>query len=167
MSLQHARTRLAALLRWAAFFALWVILTRAAVGDLAFGAIAAAAGSWASLRLLPPGPERLRFMALVPLAGRFLWQSVVAGWDVARRVFDPRLPIKPGFVSYPVGFAPGPARNAFTALTSLLPGTVPAGEDDGRIVYHCLDVDQPVLEQLAAEEAGLRRVIQPGPAAPD
>jgi hypothetical protein len=27
------------------------------------------------------------------------------------------------------------------------------------LVYHCLDVDQPVVEQLAAEEAALSRVL--------
>ena len=63
---------------------------------------------------------------------------------------------RPGFVRYPVRFPPGPvARTRLTALTSLLPGTVPAGDEGGRILYHCLDVDQPVVAQLAAEEAAL------------
>ena len=90
---------------------------------------------------------------------RFLYQSVVAGLDVARRALDPRLPLRPGFVTYPVGFPPGTARNAFTTLTSLLPGTVPAGEEGGAVLYHCLDVDQPVVSQLAAEEAALSRAL--------
>jgi multicomponent Na+:H+ antiporter subunit E len=36
----------------------------------------------------------------------------------------------------------------------LLPGTLPCGaaEDDG-LAIHCLDVTQPVVEQLAVEEA--------------
>jgi multicomponent Na+:H+ antiporter subunit E len=71
----------------------------------------------------------------------------------------PRLPLRPGFVSYPVRFPPGTARNAFTTLTSLLPGTVPAGHDREGLVYHCLDVDQPVVPQLAAEEAALSRAL--------
>ena len=50
-------------------------------------------------------------------------------------------------------------QNVFTTLTSLLPGTVPAGEEDGRIVYHCLDVTQPVVAELAAEEAALVRAL--------
>jgi multicomponent Na+:H+ antiporter subunit E len=79
--------------------------------------------------------------------------------DVARRALDPRLPLRPGFVAYPVRFAPGPTRNAFTTLTSLLPGTVPTGDDGGQLVYHCLDVDQPVVSQLAAEEAALSRAL--------
>jgi multicomponent Na+:H+ antiporter subunit E len=108
---------------------------------------------------MPSGGSRPSPVALAGLALRFLYQSVVAGADVARRALDPRLPLHPGFAAYPVGFPPGPARNTFATLTSLLPGTVPAGDEDGKLVYHCLDVDQPVLSQLAAEEAALARAL--------
>jgi multicomponent Na+:H+ antiporter subunit E len=109
---------------------------------------------------MPPGRSGVSPAALAGLALRFLYQSIVAGVDVARRALDPRLPLRPGFVAYPVRFPPGTARNAFTTLTSLLPGTVPAGEENGQLVYHCLDVDQPVASQLAAEEAALSRAIR-------
>jgi multicomponent Na+:H+ antiporter subunit E len=95
----------------------------------------------------------------VRLALRFLSQSVIAGVDVATRALDPRLPLRPGFVDYPVGFPPGTTRNVFTTLTSLLPGTVPIEEESGELVYHCLDIEQPVVSQLAAEEAALRRAL--------
>ena len=49
------------------------------------------------------------------------------------------------------------ARNTFATFTSLLPGTVPAGDESGQPVYHCLDVGQPVVSQLSAEEAALAR----------
>jgi multicomponent Na+:H+ antiporter subunit E len=49
---------------------------------------------------------------------------------------------------------PGSARDAFCALASLLPGTVPAGLDArGELVVHCLDVDVPVADQMASDEA--------------
>ena len=36
---------------------------------------------------------------------------------------------------------------------SLMPGTLPSGPtEDGGIAIHCLDMAQPVAEQLAAEE---------------
>jgi multicomponent Na+:H+ antiporter subunit E len=147
------------LLRATAFLALWLVLAGADPVDLVAGAVAVVAATWASLRLLPPGSARVSPVALARLALRFAYQSVVAGADVARRAFDPRLPLRPGFVRYPVRFPPGPARNAFTALTSLLPGTVPAGEERGQLLYHCLDLDQPVASQLAAEEAALSRAL--------
>jgi multicomponent Na+:H+ antiporter subunit E len=152
----------AAWVRGAAFLALWAVLIGLDPVDLAAGVVAAACAAWASLRLLPPGARWPRPAALATLAARFLWQSIVAGWDVARRALDPRLPIKPGFVAYPVRLPPGAARGAFASLSSLLPGTVPCGEDDGAIVYHCLDVDQPVAAQLAAEEALLTRALGGG-----
>jgi multicomponent Na+:H+ antiporter subunit E len=150
----------APLVRAAGFLAFWLILFGFSLADLAVGMLTAAAATWVSLRLLPPGPWRLRPVALARLALRFLWQSIVAGVDVARRALDPRLPLRPGFVTYPVRFPPGTARNAFTTLTSLLPGTVPAGDERGQLVYHCLDTDQPVLSQLAAEEAALAGALR-------
>ena len=89
-----------------------------------------------------------------------MWQSVLAGIDVARRAFDPRLPLKTGFVVYPVRYPRGPARNAFASLTSLLPGTVPVRDDAQGLLYHCLDVEQPVAEQLAAEEEAVSRALR-------
>jgi multicomponent Na+:H+ antiporter subunit E len=145
--------------RAAGYLGLWVVLAGAHPADLPAAAVAAGVATWASLRLWPPGAGGLRLSALPGLALRFLWQSVVAGWDVATRAFSPTPRVRPGFVVYPVGFPPGPARNFFTTLTSLLPGTVPAGEEGGRLLYHCLDVEQPVVAQLAAEEAELARVL--------
>ena len=149
----------AAIVRGAAYFALWVVLIGLKPADLAVGVAAAAAAAWASLRLLPAGTHRLRLAALPALALRFVWQSVVAGVDVARRAFSPRLPLRPGFVVYSTRYPRGPARNAFASLTSLLPGTVPARDDEQGLLYHCLDVGQPVAEQLAAEEEALSRVL--------
>jgi multicomponent Na+:H+ antiporter subunit E len=89
---------------------------------------------------------------------RFAWQSVVAGIDVAWRALDPRLPLRPGFVVYPIRLQPSPARNAFLTLASLLPGTLPTGLDEnGALLVHCLDVGQPVVAQMTAEELLLAR----------
>ena len=156
---RESRPLLAVLVRGAGFLAFWLVLIGVDAGHLVIGLVTAAAATWSSLHLLPAGSLRLSPVAIPALVLRFLWQSVVAGWDVARRVMDPRLPVRPGFVVYPVGLPAGPARNAFTALTSLLPGTVPAGDDAEGLVYHCLDVEQPVVAQLAAEEAVLRRAL--------
>jgi multicomponent Na+:H+ antiporter subunit E len=147
----------AAIARGAGFLSLWVVLIGFPPTDLAAGVLAAAAATYTSLRLLPPQPGRMRLTGLMSLIPHFLWKSVVAGVDVALRALDPRLPLRPGFVACRVGFAPGPARNAFAAMTSLLPGTVPCAEEDGALVYHCLDIGQPVLEELAEEE---RRLTQ-------
>jgi len=94
-----------ALVRGVLFLGLWCVLI--GTGHLVIGVVTAALATAASLRLLPPGPRRLRLGGLPSFALRFARQSVVAGWDVARRAFDPRVPVRPGFVTYRVGF---PAR---------------------------------------------------------
>jgi len=148
----------AVVLRGASFFAFWIVLIGA--GHAVAGLATAALATWVSMRLLPAGALRLRPAAVPALAVRFLAQSVAAGWDIARRALDPRLPLRPGFVVYPVRLPPGPARNVFTTITSLVPGTIPAGDEADGLLYHCLDVEQPVVAQLAAEEAVLARTLR-------
>jgi multicomponent Na+:H+ antiporter subunit E len=143
----------AAIARWLGFVCLWLVLSGTALADLLAGVITAAAAAWASLRPLPPSPGRLRPVPLVRLVARFFWQSAAGGIDVARRALDPRLPLRPGFVRYPLRLGPGPARGAFCAFSSLLPGTLVAGpEPDGALCVHCLDVGQDVPAQMRAEE---------------
>jgi multicomponent Na+:H+ antiporter subunit E len=157
------RPRLGAwLARGLGYFVLWVVLMGWAPDQLLFGAVTAVVAAWVSLKLLPAGTLRIRPGHLLALVPRFLWQSVVAGVDVARRAFDPRLPVAPGFIVYRPRVAPGMARTAFTSYSSLLPGTVPCGEVEGGVMYHCLDVGQPIVEQLGIEEARLAAAIAPG-----
>ena len=152
-----------AIARGASFFTLWIVLTASAKpGDLAFGAFVAAAATWASLRLLPPAAGRVRFAALAARMPRFLWQSVLAGVDVARRAFDPRMPLATGFVLHRTGLPRGPARCAFATVTSLLPGTVPTRDDAEGIEYHCLDTSQPVAAGLADEERRYAAALDAG-----
>lgn len=140
--------------RAAIFIGFWLMISGRALADLPIGLAAAAAATWTSLRLLPPGESRIRPLALARLALRFVRQSAIAGFDVACRALDPKLPLRPGFVAYPLHIPPGEARNAFCAFSSLLPGTLPAGAgDNGALIIHCLDVSQPVAANLAAEEA--------------
>ena len=145
------------------FFGLWLVIDQSAKpANLFFGIVATAGATWASLWLLPPATGRVRIGTLLRLLPRFLWQSLVAGVDVARRAFSPSLPLNPGFVDYPVGLPRGSARNAFELISSLLPGSVPTDETEAAIEYHCLDVQQPVVEQLAVEERAHAAALVPG-----
>lgn len=147
-----------AIMRAGGFLGLWLVLAGPNTADLPIGIFAAAAATWASLWLLPPGQSRLSPPGLAAAVLRTLGQSVVAGIDIALRALDPRLPLRPGFVVYQARLPPGPARNVFCVLASLAPGTLPAGMDaDGAIMVHCLDSGQPVAAQLAAEEQLLCR----------
>lgn len=150
----------AVIIRGAGFFGFWLVLIGADPVDGVAGLFTAAAATWTSLRLLPPSSGRWQYAALARLAWRFMQQSIMGGLDVARRAFDPRLPLQPGFVTYPIRLPPGPARNAFCAFTSAMPGTLPTGVDEhGALLYHCLDVNQPVAAQLTVDEELLTRAL--------
>jgi multicomponent Na+:H+ antiporter subunit E len=155
--------RRTAAVRGLAFLALWlVLLPSMKPGDLLIGLLSAAAATLVSMKLLPPATGSLNIDALVMLAPHFLWESVKAGIDVARRALAPRPRLAPGFVSCPLDFPPGLARNTFATITSMMPGTVPSGEDNATLVYHCLDTAEPVVEQLWKEEALLSRALVAG-----
>jgi multicomponent Na+:H+ antiporter subunit E len=151
------------LIRGAMLFGLWMVLMQSAKpSDVAVGALATVGATWASLHLLPPETGRVRFARLLVLLPRFLWQSLKAGIDVARRALAPSLPLHTGFVDYRTGFPRGQARNNFATITSMMPGTVPAGDGPDKIEFHCLDIEQPVVAQMAEEERLLAKALVPG-----
>jgi multicomponent Na+:H+ antiporter subunit E len=140
---------------------LWIIVDQSAKpANLMVGVLTTIAATWVSLKLLPPARGRVRLGLLLMLLPRFLWQSLVAGFDVARRALAPRLDLQPGFVEYRTQLPPGSARSAFELIASLMPGTVPSGDDPQHIEFHCLDTRQPVAEQLAAEERAYAPALQ-------
>ncbi len=150
----------AAASRAAAYFAFWLMIAGVGPGDLLVGVLAAGLATGISLSLLPPGSHALSPLGIARLAWRFPGQSLAAGVDVASRVFDARMPLMPGIVTVPVTLPPGTGRDAFCAFMSLLPGTVPIGDDGhGGLIVHCLDIDQPIAEQFAREEELFRRAI--------
>jgi multicomponent Na+:H+ antiporter subunit E len=153
----------AAVARMIGFFLLWLLLMPSAKpADLIFGAVTALTATALSLRLYEPLSGRLHLGAFAGLLPHFIWQSILAGIDVAKRTFSPELRLHPGFVACPLDLPEGLARNTFATVTSLMPGTMPCGEEDGVLIYHCLDITQPVVEQLWAEEALLARAMTAG-----
>lgn len=123
---------------------------------LLIGLPAAALAAWVSIRLFPPSRTRPRLMGLLSLGWHFLRNSIVAGVDVAMRAFHPRLPLRTGFLTYECRIPAGSRRDLFLSMGSLMPGSLPVAEDeDGRIVLHCLDTEQPLAGQMADHEARL------------
>lgn len=135
------------------FLAFWLMISGWAPADLPVGLAAVVGATWVSLRLLPPQGSRLRFGSLATFAASFLRQSAVSGIDVAWRALNPNLKLKPGFVACPLRLPPGGLRNAFCTFSSLMPGTLPTGANEqGALLVHCLDTNQPIAANLAAEE---------------
>jgi multisubunit Na+/H+ antiporter MnhE subunit len=162
----------AALLRGLGFLGFWLLLAApdlraafadpvAAAPDLLIALAAVVIATWLSLRLLPPRPRALRPGPMLLLGWRFLAQSVVAGVDVARRVFDPRLPIQPGLVVYRPRLRDPHRQSVLATLSSAAPGTLAVGTDaEGNLIYHVLDTRLPVADGLAADERLLLRMYR-------
>jgi multicomponent Na+:H+ antiporter subunit E len=159
----EARPRLplrAAMARAAGFLAFWLMVSGWSAADLPVGIAAVGLATWTSLRFLPALPMRPRWAALTALGVNFFRQSVVSGTDVARRALSPDMRLSPGFVRCPLRLPPGGARSAFCALSSLMPGTLPTGDDEsGALLVHGLDVRQPIAANLSAEEELFIRAV--------
>jgi multicomponent Na+:H+ antiporter subunit E len=148
----------AALARGALFFGLWLALAGAEPMGLPFGLLAAICAAHASLRLLPPSPGGMVISALPRLALIVLRQSFGAGWDVALRAFARPPRLAPGVIEVPLAIPPGPAQDAFRALASLAPGSLPLEDlPDGRLKLHALDIAMPLAKDVTEIEVALAR----------
>ncbi|MDM7955791.1 Na+/H+ antiporter subunit E [Blastomonas sp.] len=139
--------------RTVALAAIWLVFAGAGLEALVVGLIFVPIAVGLSLRLVPDGiPVRLG--AVAGLLPRFIAQSVIGGIDVARRAFDPRLPIDPGWIEVPVALPDG-GRVALGGELSLMPGTLAAGSVGNRLLVHVLDRKQDVAAAIRHEEERL------------
>jgi multicomponent Na+:H+ antiporter subunit E len=148
--------------RACAFFLLWLVVAGLKHSDLPVGVAVAAGAAWASVVLAPPSGGRLNLSATLSYFAHFLRLSLVSGLDVARRALGATPDLNPGIVEARLRQPPGFARNAFSGIASLLPGSLLTGfePDDEQLAYvHALDVRQPVAADLAAEEASFLRTL--------
>jgi len=67
-----------------------------------------------------------------------LWQVVKANVDVARRILDPRLPIRPELIRVRAGQRDDLGRAIYANSITLTPGTVSVGVEEDEIVVHAL-----------------------------
>lgn len=146
--------------RAALFFALWLILLPSFKWyDLLMGLAFTLGAALSSMALLPATASRLRLWPLLLDLPRFVLQSVLAGWDIARRVFQPKMQLSPGLIEHSTQLDAGMARNTFATLTSLTPGTLPCGTQDAAILYHALDSRQDHASLLQQEERRLDKAL--------
>ncbi|WP_205960563.1 Na+/H+ antiporter subunit E [Ramlibacter rhizophilus] len=145
--------------RFLLMLALWLVLTQAEPGAWFMGLLAAALAAGLSMRILPPAPSAVSARRAVRLAGHFLSGSLRGGIDVARRAFDPRMPLRPGWIRHGLDLPPGPGRKLLGDLLTLMPGSMAAGDDGRSLLVHCLDTRQPVGSDIRALERLLRQTL--------
>ena len=112
---------------------------------------------WLSLRLLP-ATHPLVMWRLARHLPRFVAGSVSGGIDVAKRAFSPRLRLNPGWVEIPSDLPDG-ARVALGAELSLMPGTLSAGSEEGRLLVHLLDTDAGFDRAIPHEISEIAAII--------
>lgn len=146
--------------RFLLFAILWLVMDGGKPAGLLVGVPAAYLAAWLSGKLLPVGRGGWSVAGLLALVWYFLRNSVVAGVDVAVRVFRPDMRLSPGYAEVDCSFPGGARRDLHLAMGSLLPGSLPVEEtESGRVIFHCLDTGQPLAAQMARQEEMLNRAL--------
>jgi multicomponent Na+:H+ antiporter subunit E len=143
------------LVRASFFVLLWWALTGGPVASWTVGIPVVLIATVMSSLMLPSPSWSLE--GLVSFAAFFVWQSLRGGADVALRSIDPRLPIAPKLIEFPLRLPPGLPRVMFVNSASLLPGTLSADLEGDVLKVHVLDGDSDPLPEL---ETLVRRVMQ-------
>ena len=150
--------------RFIIFLGIWCIFDGVKPIGLVAGLITAGLVTWSSLKLFPASATRFRVLPLLALALHFMGSSIVAALEVAKYAFRRQPGLHPGFVTYDCGIPAGTKRDLYLSMVSLMPGSLPVGVDENsRVTMHCLDIDQPIVEQMADNEARLIRTWEESP----
>lgn len=149
----------ASLFRFLLLMLIWLILAGTPEA-LVFGAFIAAAASALSLWLTPPAQYRLRLGRLPGFIAFFVWQSLLAGWDVARRTLHPALPLHPEILELRIRVPAGAPTWWLMLIITLLPGTLSVRlQHPSRLEVHCLDATQPVADSIHETERRILRLF--------
>jgi multicomponent Na+:H+ antiporter subunit E len=149
------------LVRIILFAALWLVLSGGLTSDpwvVLFVVIAATVtATW----LWPIDGIRVDAMAAIRFVPYFLYQSILGGWDVARRAMQPSMPIDPGVIEYTPSSPSMQVRTLLVGTISLLPGTASVYLAGDRLCVHVLDRGAPNIERLAALDRRIVAMLQP------
>jgi len=86
--------------------------------------------------------------------GWLSWQVIVTNFDVARRIWDPSLPIKPGCRKIKVSINDPLIKTIYANSITLTPGTVTTEVGEDYFIVHALNVQS--LDELEAGEMEAR-----------
>jgi multicomponent Na+:H+ antiporter subunit E len=149
----------AVLRRGILFALLWWILSEGRAEGWGLGAIAVAAGLWASLRLLPPAARRISLAGLFAFLGHFVWNSVHGGAQVALIALRGRHALRPRVLELQLALPPGAPRILMTNTLGLMPGTLGVQLDGDRLRLHVLDERMPIVAETQALEQRIARLF--------
>jgi multicomponent Na+:H+ antiporter subunit E len=130
----------------------WWALTNGALGwdALIVGVPTIAAAAGVSAALMPKIGWSWR--GAVEFAGYFARESLLGGVDVARRAFDPRLPLDPGLVDARLSLPSDVGRVMVANTMGLVPGSLTVEVDAGALLVHVLDNGNDTQGGVASAE---------------
>jgi multicomponent Na+:H+ antiporter subunit E len=138
----------------------WWVLTEGE-GSWGFGAAAVLAAVLGSLFLAPPGPGlRISPLGLLQFAVTFVLRSLVAGLQVARFAFAPRLAVRPAQHTLVTRLPPGLPRVLLANTLTLQPGTLSVALEGDRLRVHVLDDRQPLEAEVRALESRIGAMLR-------
>lgn len=154
----NAKARWSVILSRGLLFSLiWWILTDGAATSWLIGVPAVVIALATSVMMVPPVPVAWsEFLTFVPF---FLQRSLLGGADVARRAFQPSLPLAPALIVYPLRLPPGVPQVFMANIVSLLPGTLCAVLDRNVLEVHVLDRGTGFLAELQEVERRVARML--------
>jgi len=135
----------------------WWILSDGAIASWLIGVPAVLLAVAASVALVPPVP--VAWFELLRFAPLFLRHSLLGVVDVARRAFQPQMPIDPDLVEYPLRLPSGLPQVFMANIVSLLPGTLSAALDHNVLTVHVLDRQTGYLAELQMVEQRVARML--------
>jgi len=130
------------------------------------GALALALALWARRRFTPAPALpalRLRWRALLRLLAVFAWQSLLGALDVTRRVCTPHMPLQPGLLELALRLPTEGQQVLLALLVSLMPGTLAARLEGGRLTLHALDTRLPIEAEVRHLEGLIAALYAPSP----
>lgn len=152
--------------RLVAFSLFWLALTGGAMEALYYGAPTVLLACWISLTLYPARQPGIRLWWAVLYVPHLLLRGFWGGLDVARRVLDPRLPVRPGWCRVPLLTNIAEVNVVLGGVVSVQPGSLAAGVRSGSLEVHMLDTEDFDMRSLAAEERRVLRLFGVPVAAP-
>ncbi|SFC01218.1 multicomponent Na+:H+ antiporter subunit E [Marinospirillum celere] len=130
----------------------WWLISEGRNDSWVLGAPAVVLAVVFSFYLQPASGYRLSLPGILAFWWYFSRQSLVAGYDVAKRIISPEMPIQPGEVTLKLHLPAGAPRWLLAMTLSLLPGTLSVRFEGDSLVLHCLDIGEPVeVDVLTAE----------------
>jgi multicomponent Na+:H+ antiporter subunit E len=155
--MQPLRGRALAFFVWGIVFAAgWWMATGSSPGSWWIGLPTAGVAAATAVALGSPAP-RLRWSAMPPFLWFVLARSAVGSVDVALRSLRPRLAIAPAVVEHRLRTDRGAVLLA--TLVSLLPGTLSARLEAGRLVVHSLSDPSAAIEEVVSLEERVARLL--------